>query len=62
MSTMLWVFGVWLFASLPLGMFIGWMCSLSSPDNDERLISDELPITTAPAADRARFGALGIPA
>ena len=62
MSTMLWVLGVWLFASLPFGTFIGWMCSLSGPDNDERLIRDELPIPTAPAADHAPFGALGISA
>jgi hypothetical protein len=70
----LWVVGLWLLVSLPLGLLIGGMCGLNRFESeelplsgellsgDEPSISDELPTTTARAADLAALGAAGIPA
>lgn len=74
MSAVLWVVGLWLLVSLPLGLLIGGMCGLNRFESeelpmsgelsfgDEPSIGDDLPITTARAADLAALGAARIPA
>ena len=73
MSAVLWVVGLWLLVSLPLGLLIGGMCGLNRFESEELpmggellfgepSIDDDLPITTARAADLAALGAARIPA
>jgi hypothetical protein len=50
-STVLWILGVWLVASVPFGMVIGSMCGLNGSDRD-------LPITPAPPADHETLDAV----
>ena len=54
MATVLSILGVWLLVSLPFAMFIGSVCRLN------RLDSDELALTTTPAAAHAAVGAFRI--
>jgi hypothetical protein len=60
MTTVLSVLGAWLLVSLPFAMFIGSVCRLNRLNSQELPISDELPITTTPAAAHAAVGAVRI--
>lgn len=56
MTTVLWVLGVWLLATLPVALFIGRVCSLNRLEGEERWI------TSAPPADQETFSGVRIAA
>ena len=43
MAIVLWVLGVWLLASLPVALFIGQVCSLNRPEDDDGGIASPVP-------------------
>ena len=55
MTTVLWVLGVWLLASLPVALLIGGLCSLNDLEGEERWIG-------APPADQEKLSGLTIAA
>jgi hypothetical protein len=54
MTTVLWVLGVWLLASIPLALFIGQVCSLNRLEGEEGWITSPLP------ADQETFSGVRI--
>ena len=54
MSIALYVLGVWLIASIPVGLLVGWACRLNGLAQDDELARIDNPTRTQAAVDPDR--------